>query len=57
MASDKDMMCAATFLWHKQELRKAGTLIQKMIDNQSNASIQATAIKGWIYLSSQKEEL
>ena len=24
MASDRDIMCAATFLWHKAELRRAG---------------------------------
>jgi len=57
MASDRDMMCAATFLWHTQQLKRAGQIVQKLIDNNSNNATQAQCVKGWIYLSSAKEEL
>jgi len=33
MASDKDLMCCATFLWHTQQLKRAGQIIQKLIEN------------------------
>lgn len=57
MASDKDLMCAATFLWHTQQLKRAGQIVQKLIDNGAHNATQAQCIKGWIYLSSYKEEL
>lgn len=57
MASDKDLICTATFLWHTNQLKRAGQITQKLIDANSNNSTQAQCIKGWIYLSSTKEEL
>lgn len=57
VASDRDLMCAATFLWHTAQLKKAGQIIQKIIENNSNNALQAQCIKGWIYLSSTKEDL
>ena len=55
MASDKDLIAAATFLWHTQQFKKAGQVVQKVMDNNAN-SLAAQTIKGWIYLSAPKEE-
>lgn len=55
MASDKDLITAATFLWHTQQFKKAGQVVQKVMDNNAN-SLAAQTIKGWIYLSAPKEE-
>jgi hypothetical protein len=41
MASDRDLMAAATFLWHTQQLKRAGQIVQKLIEANSNASINA----------------
>ena len=32
-ASDKDLLCAATFLWHSQQFKRAGQYCQKIIEN------------------------
>ena len=56
MASDKDLITAATFLWHTQQFKRAGQLAQKVLDNNSS-SLAAITLKGWIYLSTPKEEL
>ena len=56
MASDKDLLQAATFLWHTNQFKRAGQVVQKVLDgNPSNLS--AMTIKGWIYLSTPKPEL
>lgn len=55
MASDKDLLTAATFLWHTSQLKKAGQVVQKVIENNPS-SLAAHTIKGWIYLSAPKEE-
>lgn len=55
MASDKDLITAATFLWHTSQFKKAGQIVQKVIDNNAG-SLAAQTIKGWIYLSAPKEE-
>lgn len=38
-ASDRDLMCAATFLWHTQQLKRAGQIVQKLIDSGANIAI------------------
>jgi hypothetical protein len=38
MASDKDLICAAAFLWHTNQLKKGGQIVQKLIDSQSNSA-------------------
>ncbi len=55
MASDKDLLTAATFLWHTSQLKKAGQVVQKVIENNAS-SLGAHTLKGWIYLSAPKEE-
>ena len=55
MASDKDLITAATFLWHTSQFKRAGQVVQKVLDNNSN-SLAAQTIKGWIFLSAPKEE-
>lgn len=55
MASDKDLITAATFLWHTSQFKRAGQVVQKVIDNNSN-NWGAQTLKGWIYLSAPKEE-
>ena len=55
-ASDKDLLVAAQFLWHTTQLKRAGQLIQKVLENNPN-NLPAIAIKGWIYMSTPKEEL
>ena len=56
MASDRDLLTAGTFLWHTSQFKKAGTVVQKLLDNNAN-SLTAQTLKGWIYLSAPKEEL
>jgi len=56
MASDKDLMVAATFLWHCQQFKRAGQYTQKIIDN-TGGSQNSVCLKGWIFLSAPKEEL
>lgn len=48
-ASDKDLIAAATFLWHTQQLKRAGQIVQKIMElNPGN--LNALALKGWIYI-------
>ena len=56
MASDRDLLTAGTFMWHTQQFKRAGTVVQKLLDNNAN-SLTAQTLKGWIYLSAPKEEL
>ena len=56
MASDRDLLTAATFLWHTQQFKRAGQVVQKLLDNNAS-SLTAQTLKGWIYLSAPKEEL
>lgn len=56
MASDRDLLTAATFLWHTLQFKRAGQVVQKLLDN-NNTSLTAQTLKGWIYLSAPKEEL
>jgi hypothetical protein len=37
MASDKDLITAATFLWHTSQFKKAGQVVQKVIDNNPSS--------------------
>jgi tetratricopeptide (TPR) repeat protein len=55
-ASDKDLLAAATFLWHVAQLKRAGQIVQKIMEI-SPGNLNALALKGWIYLSAQKEDL
>ena len=55
-ASDRDLITAATFLWHTQQLKRAGQVVQKIID-VNPTSLTAHTLKGWIYLSASKEDL
>jgi len=55
-ASDKDLMAAATFCWHTLQLKRAGQIVQKLLDQNQN-NMNALSLKGWIYLSAPKEEL
>lgn len=54
-ASDKDLMNAALFFLHVNELKRASKTIQKVIDSNPN-NLNAVAVKGWVYLSAPKEE-
>jgi tetratricopeptide repeat protein 21B len=56
MASDRDLSTATTFLWHCQQFKRAGQLCQKIIDN-TGGNPNSVCLKGWIYLSTPKEEL
>ena len=56
MASDKDLTLAASFLWHCQQFKRAGQYCQKVIDN-TGGSQNSVCLKGWIFLSTPKEEL
>ena len=56
MASDKDLITAASFLWHCQQFKRAGQYCQKIIDN-TGGSQSSVCLKGWIFLSAPKEEL
>lgn len=47
---------AAQFLWHTTQLKRAGQIIQKVLENNPN-NLPAIAVKGWIYMSTPKEEL
>lgn len=54
-ASDKDLINAALFYLHINELKRASQTVMSVIDsNPSN--LNAIAIKGWIYLSAPKSE-
>ena len=56
LAGDRDLLCAATFLCHIQQLKKAGQQIQKLLEiNPGN--LNAQAIRGWIYHKTGKDEL
>ena len=35
MASDKDLLCAAAFLWHTQQFKKANQAVQKVLENNA----------------------
>ena len=54
-ASDKDLLNAALFFLHVNELKRASKTIQKVIDSNPNNQ-NAVAVKGWIYLNAPKEE-
>ena len=56
MASDKDLLCASNFLWHVQQLKRAGQIVQKILE-MNPGNLNALALKGWIYLSAQKYDL
>ena len=56
MASDRDLLTGGTFLWHTQQFKRAGTVVQKLLDNNAN-SLTGQTLQGWIYLSAPKEEL
>ena len=56
VAGDRDMMAAATFLWHCQKYKQAGQLVQKILD-ATGGSQNAVCLKGWIFLSSPKDEV
>lgn len=55
-ATDRDLSTATTFLWHCQQFKRAGQLCQKIIDNTASSQ-NSICLKGWIYLSTPKEEL
>lgn len=54
-ASDKDLLHAALFFLHVNELKRASKTIQRVIDN-NNSNLNAISVKGWIYLAAPKEE-
>jgi len=56
MAADKDLITAATFLWHTGQIKRAGQVVQKVLEQNPN-NLSALSVKGWIYLSAPKEEL
>lgn len=37
MASDRDLLTAGTFLWHTQQFKRAGTVVQKLLDNNGTS--------------------
>jgi tetratricopeptide repeat protein 21B len=37
MASDRDLLSAGTFLWHTQQFKRAGTVVQKLLDNNGKS--------------------
>ena len=54
-ASDKDLLNAALFFLHINELKRASQTVMSVIDsNPSN--VNAIAIKGWIYLDAPKPD-
>jgi hypothetical protein len=55
-AADKDLICAASFLWHTQQFKKAGQVVSKVIE-ANPSSLSAITLKGWIYLSAPKDEV
>ena len=55
-ASDKDLICCATFLWHTQQLKRAGQIVNKLIEN-NQGSLVAQTLKGWIYFATGKDDL
>ena len=55
-ASDKDLICCATFLWHTQQLKRAGQIVNKVLET-NQGSLAALTLKGWIYFATQKEDL
>lgn len=57
MASDKDLFVAASFLWHIQQFKRAGQYCQKIIDATGGGNANSICLKGWIFLSTPKEEL
>lgn len=56
MASDKDLYVAATFLYHINQFKRAGQYTQKILDNTGGGNQNSICLKGWIYLSTPKEE-
>ncbi len=56
MANDRDLITAATFLWHISQFKRAGQVINKCLESNS-ANLNAQAIRGWVYLSTMKEDL
>lgn len=56
MANDRDLITAATFLWHINQFKRAGQVVNKCLESNS-ANLNAQAIRGWIYLSTMKEDL
>ena len=56
MASDRDLPTAGTFMWHTQQFKRGGQVVQRLLDNNAG-SLTAQTLKGWIYLSAPKEEL
>ena len=55
-ANDRDMITAATFKWHMNSFKQAGQIINRAIEGNSS-NLTAKAIRGWIYLSTMKEDL
>ena len=56
MANDRDLITAASFMWHTVAFKRAGQVINKCLENNS-ANLGAQAIRGWIYLATMKEDL
>lgn len=50
------MICTATFLWHTAQLKRAGQIVNKVIEN-NQGSLTATTLKGWVYFGTGKEDL
>ena len=55
-ANDRDLITTACFLWHISQFKKAGQVINKCLESNS-ANLGAQAVRGWIYLSTMKEDL
>lgn len=56
MANDRDLITAASFLQHISQFKKAGQIISRCLE-QNSANLGAQAVRGWIYLSTMKEDL
>ena len=56
MANDRDLITAASFLQFNSQFKKAGQIINKCLESNS-ANLNAQAVRGWIYLSTMKEDL
>lgn len=56
MANDRDLITAASFLQFNNQFKKAGQIINKCLESNS-ANLNAQAVRGWIYLSTMKEDL
>ena len=56
MANDRDLITAATFMWHISQFKKAGQVINKCLES-NNMNLNAQAVRGWIYLATMKDEL